>query len=131
MRKLTKYSSVVVIVAFLLFLLAANFSSVESRFQCDGAVESNGTSETGIVFMKVHRYRWWVGVWSDSDGAIWLERPGVTSDYFGEVIEIGDQLQFYEGDNSLIRGAFSSLSKHLLVMAPDLTFEGTCKEIGR
>ena len=131
MRKLTKYFSVMAITAFLLFLLAANFSSVESRFQCDGSVESNGTSEPGIVFINVHRYRWWVGLWSASDGDIWLERPGVTFEYFGKLVEVGDQLQFYERDSSLIRGAFSSLSKHLLVMAPALTFEGTCKETSR
>jgi hypothetical protein len=73
--KLLKVLGVLAAAAALLFVFVANFSSVESRFQCSGEVSSVGNSQPTTVYVRWEQYRWWVSLWSDSDGAAWLEIP--------------------------------------------------------
>lgn len=125
--KLTKYAGAAVVAAFILFLFVAYFSSVESRFRCSGDISSQGGSQPITIYMKLNEYRWWVGLWSDSDGSVWLEIPNRTLEYFERVVEIGDQLRFYEQKEP--RGHFSALSKNLAVITISWSFDGTCKKI--
>lgn len=125
--KLMKYVGALAVAAILLFLFVANFSSVESRFQCSGEISSRGNSQRATVYMKLNNSRWWVGLWSDSDGDVWLEIPNSTLEYFEHVVEVGDQLQIYEQKSP--RGYFSTLSKTLAVTTSSWSFNGTCKKI--
>jgi hypothetical protein len=116
----------------LLFLLVANFSVVESRFECNGKITADGAEQPATVFVKLEKYRWWVGLWSDSSGSAWVEIPNQTISYFGHVTEAGDQLQLWDsfGSPSNISGIFSTLSRTLGVKAGALgVFEGACKDI--
>lgn len=120
--------------ALLLFLFVANFSAVESRFECNGKITANGTEQTATVFLKLEKYRWWVGLWSDSRGSAWVEVPNQTISYFGHVTEAGDQLQLWDsfGSPSNFSGIFSTLSRTLGVKLGALgIFEGACKDIRR
>ena len=123
-----KYFGAVVIAALLLFLFVVNFSSVESRLQCSGEISSKGGSRPTTIYMKVAEYRWWVGLWGDSDGALWLEIPNELFEYYGHVIEVGDQLQIFDSEKK-IRGNYSTLSKTLTISTPAGFFDGTCKRI--
>lgn len=122
--------------AILLFLLVANFSAVESRFECNGKITANGAEQPAAVFLKLQKYRWWVGLWSDSSGSAWVEVPNQTISYFEHVTVAGDQLQFWDSFGtappSKFSGIFSTLSGTLGVKVGATSFfDGTCKDIQR
>ena len=68
--RLLKYLGALAVVALLLFVFVANFSAVESRFQCPGEISSKDGSHPVTVYLKLEEYRWWVRLWSESDAAI-------------------------------------------------------------
>ena len=126
--KFIKYFAALIAVAALLILFVGNFSAVETRFKCSGAITQHERTEPETIFMKLQEYRWWVGLWSKSDGAIWLEVPNKTFEYFSHIVEVGDQLQIYDYDKKPT-GHFSTLSKSLVVSTPYWSFEGTCNTL--
>lgn len=113
-----------------LFVLVANFSSVEHRFQCTGKLARNDAPVSSTLYIKIAEYRWWVGLWSDSDAALWLEMPSEAVEYFGNVVEVGDQLQIFGFEKDL-RGNFSTLSKVLALKTSSGFFDGICQRIQR
>lgn len=118
--------------ALLLFVFGANFSVVESRFECNGKITASGGEQPAKVFLKLEKYRWWVGLWSDSSGSAWVEVPNQTIAYFSHVTEAGDQLQLWDsfGSPSNLSGIFSTLSRTLGVKIGAMgVFDGTCKDI--
>ena len=116
----------------LLFVFVANYSTVESRFQCIGEVSSTSGSHSVTVYLKLEEYRWWVGLWSDSDAAVHVEIPNTSFDYFGNVKKVGDQYQIWDSANNL-KGNFSSLSKTLAIQLPVKLktdfFDGACSKV--
>jgi hypothetical protein len=130
--KLLKILGGLVALAVLLFLFVANFSAKESRFMCNGMITDNGAEQTAVIFLKLEKYRWWVGLWGDSRGSAWVEIPNKTVAYFGHVTEAGDLLQFWDsfGTPQNFSGNFSTLSNTIGVKIDAYgTFEGTCKEL--
>lgn len=120
--------------AVILFLFVANFSAAESRFECNGKINTNGVEQPATAFLKLQKYRWWVGLWSDSSGAAWVEVPNQTISYFEHVTEAGDQLQFWDSFSvaqpSKFSGIFSTLSGAVGVkLGSSGVFEGNCKDI--
>ena len=113
----------------LIFVFLANFSAVESRFQCPGEISSTDGSRPITVYLKLEEYRWWVGLWSDSNAAVHIEVPNTYVDYFGNVKKVGDQYQIYHSANKL-EGIFSILSKALAINLPLKVqtdfFDGNC-----
>jgi len=71
-----------------------------------------------------------VGLWSSSDGALWLEVPKRTADYFGHVTKVGDQLQISRSEQELkgLWGYFSMLSGALVLETSVGNFEGRCRK---
>jgi hypothetical protein len=129
--KLPKYLGVLAVVAFLLFVFVANFSAVESRFQCPGEISSKDGSHPVTIYLKLKEYRWWVRLWNESDAAIHIEIPNTYGDYFGNVKKVGDQYQVFDSAKNL-KGNFSALSKTLAIQLPIKRktdfFDGTCKK---
>jgi len=78
--------------------------------------------------VKVEQYRWWVGLWGKSDGALWIEIPNENIEYFGDIVKVGDQLQIYDYQKNL-KGYFSTLSNTLSVLLGEKTFDGSYKTI--
>jgi hypothetical protein len=68
-----KYLGASVMMALLLIAFVANYSSAESGFECSGKLSSKEGSLPTTLYIKLEEYRWWVGLWSDSDGALRLE----------------------------------------------------------
>jgi hypothetical protein len=126
--KLLKYLGAFLVAALGLFLFVVNFSAVETRFQCSGEISSQNNRQQATIFMKLHEYMWWVGLWSDSDGSVWLEVPNRALEYFERVVEVGDQLQIYDYQRNP-KGYFSSLSKTLAITSSAWSFDGTCKKV--
>ena len=128
--KAVKILGVVGGAVILLFVFVANFSAVESRYQCPGEISSTDGLHPVTVYLKLEEYRWWVGLWSKSDAAIHLEIPNTHIDYFGNVKKVGDQYQIFDSAQR-IKGNFSTLSNALAINLPlklqtDF-FDGTCK----
>lgn len=114
----------------LLYLIAANFSAAESRFECNGHIASESNPEPLKIHVKLQEYRWWVGLWSDSDGSMFIEIPNQTLEYVSHIKQAGDQLQLFDdpssGDRSM-KGSFSTLSHEIAVRVTDIGFfDGTC-----
>ncbi len=129
--KIMKILGTIGVTALLLFVFVANFSAVESRFQCPGEISSTDGSRPITVYLKLEEYRWWVGLWSESDAAMHIEIPNTYVDYFGNVKKVGDQYQIFDSDKRM-KGNFSTLSKALAINLPlklktDF-FDGTCKK---
>lgn len=122
--KFIKYFGALAVIAIFIFVIVINFSAVESRYQCTGKISSGDSSHPTTAYIKLIKYRWWVDLWSKSNGALWLEIPNKSIDYYEKIIEIEDQLQIYDSQSN-IKGSFSTLSMALFVG----DFEGTCNKI--
>ncbi|MBU1180259.1 hypothetical protein KJ885_04910 [Patescibacteria group bacterium] len=111
-----------------LFFIVVKFSAVETRFKCSGEISYKGKTYSTDVYIKVNEWRWWVGLWSDSDGDVALEIPNTIHERYNHVEEVGEVLHIYRGYPNL-RGQFSKLSKTLAIDIPFFGFfDGTCKK---
>ncbi len=105
------------------------FSATESRFECNGVEFLEGKEAPKTAFIRLVRYRWWVGLWSDSWGTAWIEIPNQTFMTITHIEESGDFLILWESQGNW-RGNFSTLSNSLgFAIRDGHTFEGACKEI--
>ena len=127
--KFVKYLGALALTAVLLFVFVANFSSVASNFECSGNISSDGAAQPTTVYLVLEEYRWWVGLWSDSDGNVKLEIPNMWFDYFGHIKEVGNQRQIYKMKGEILAGNFSASSKTLALNTPFGFFDGKCKNI--
>ena len=121
-----KFVGYFIVLVIALFVFVANFSSVESRFSCSGEISHNGNTETSTIYIKLEEYRWWVGLWSDSDGNFFLEIPNTHVEYYSNVLDTGTQIQIL-GHQKELKGNFSKLSKTLALDTPFGFFDGTCR----
>jgi hypothetical protein len=126
--RVAKYLGVLALIVIALVTIVLNFSSIESRFECSGKLSAGQASKPATVYIRLATYRSWVGLWSDSNAALWLEIPNETVDYFERVVKSGDQLQIY-GPKKDIKGNFSTLSRALTLSTPKGFFDGVCKRI--
>jgi hypothetical protein len=123
--KLAKYLGVSLLVVVGLFLFVANFSSVASNYECKGEIASGETKAPKTIYIVLEEYRWWVGLWGDSDGNVKLEIPNEHLGYYSHVVEVGNQLQIYDPPNEM-KGHYSTLSKTLALKTPYGFFDGKC-----
>lgn len=126
--KLLKYLTGLLIFVAVLFLVLANFSIVESRYQCSGETSAGESKTPKKLFLALETYRPWVNLWSNSDGNITIEIPNEVVRYYSHVEETGAQLQIYSSPNDL-KGNFSTLSRSLSLDTPVGLFEGQCEAI--
>ena len=120
--------------AILLYLFVVNFSAVQSRFECSGEIllkGGEGATEPLTIYIRLEEYRWWVQLWGDSDGNLWVEIPNENFLSFNHLSEIGDQLQIFDGygEEMELHGYFSKLSKFVSLKTPGGIFDGPCKSL--
>ncbi|MFZ2490258.1 MAG: hypothetical protein WA208_02120 [Thermoanaerobaculia bacterium] len=117
------------VVLIVVYIILVKYSTVESRFKCEGQLTSTDGATPVFVYMRLEEYRWWVGLWGDSDGAIHIEIPNTYVGYFGDVTSVGDQYQIRGSSKELV-GNFSALSNTLAIRLPVSRetdfFDGTC-----
>jgi len=126
--KLVKYLGSLLLIVIGLFLFVANFSSISSNYECLGEMSTGENKSSKTIYIVLEEYRWWVGLWSDSDGNLKLEIPNEHLDYYSQVVEVGNQLQIYDPPNEM-KGHFSTLSKTLALKTPYGFFDGKCVAI--
>ena len=127
--KALQYIGVVALAVVLLYFFVVNYSSVETSFECPGGFTNSNLTEPATIFFRLEEYRWWVGLWSESDGNLRLDVPNERVDYYAQLVEVGDQIQIYDigGD---IAGNFSTLSKTFALSTYRGFFDGVCTQIG-
>lgn len=124
--KALKYLGGVLAAAALLFLFLANFSSAASSYECVGQTRDEGGARPSTVFLQLEEYRWWVGLWSQSDGALYMEIPNSFVYHYIYLDKVGHQYQIYDTAKKF-SGSFSTLSSAFAVSTSLGFFEGACK----
>ena len=127
--KLIKYLGGLILIAILLLVFSAKFSSEQYRYECLGETVLEGDSRPMTIYIILEEYRWWVGLWSDSDGNLNLEIPNQALEYYPHIVEVGQQLQIYDWSKEELKGVFSKLSKIVSLNTPLGFFDGKCHEI--
>lgn len=122
LRKISYFLITIVII----FIVVIFFSEKTTKYECIGKFK-NTNMETSI-FLKHSEYRWWVSLWSESKGMMWIEVPNKTVDVSTELREVGNLIQLLGFKNEL-KGMFSPLSKSISIKIDDDFFDGSCKEI--
>jgi hypothetical protein len=111
----------------LLYLFVVNFSAVETKYACNGmltGVDGKGKSD---VYVRLKEYRFWVGLWSKSDGDVWVEVPGRMVQYFSHLDKAGDVYGIFDSTGGRFAGNLSMLSRSLNIKLSEIVFfEGTC-----
>ena len=127
-------SLLLLLVVMILVLSGILFFSVrESRFSCERDVIQNDQSSS--IFLILEEYRPWVGLWSDSEGTLWVEIPRETVEYFGYLERAGEHLQVYNSrysdgvEEKVMVGHFSLLSKTVSLKLNGNFFDGHCTSI--
>lgn len=114
------------------YLFVVKFSMVESRYECVGTLSSTDGDKPLNLYLKLGTYRWWVGLWSNSDGEAHTEIPNTHIGYFSNLKKVGDQYQIFDFEMN-IKGNFSTLSSVLALQIPVKLatdfFDGKCKKI--
>jgi hypothetical protein len=82
------------------------------------------SGEPATVFVKLQEYRRWVGIWSESEGRLWIEEDGGVLHYFSQ-LEIGAALIFIRRSESepSRSGKWSKVSNRLSVELAGRQFE--------
>ncbi len=125
MKTILTYIAGFVVTGAALLVFVANFSAVETRHRCSGRLSSTDANQPAIVFIRVEEYRWWVGLWGKSDGAVSLEVPNQWVEYYSHVDESGDQLLISDTSGRL-GGTYSKLSGSLSLHTTVGNFQGAC-----
>ena len=94
--KALQYIGAFVLAVVLLYFFVVNYSSVETSFECPGAFTNGDATEPATIFFGLEEYRWWVGLWSESDANLRLEVPNEWVDYYAQLVEVGDQIQIHD-----------------------------------
>jgi len=110
-------------------ILAAYFSTSETRHRCTGTLSFGGSETPETIFVRQQSYRWWTKLWGDSAGSFWIEVPNRTVAYYEQVTRAGDLLQINSGSEGF-SGTYSHLSRALTVSIRGLgIFSGSCDEL--
>ncbi len=123
--KVAKYLGLLLITIVGLFLFVANFSEVASNYECTGEISAGENKHSISLFIVLVDYRWWVRLWTDSDGRVHLEYPDQLLGNFFHVVKVGNHRHIFDSPNEL-KGNFSTLSKTLALQTPFGFFDGKC-----
>jgi hypothetical protein len=127
-----KKITLILLVLFSLLITIINFSEVTTSYSCNGEMKGkDDNTEKMKLFMKLNDYRWWVHLWSKSDGNLHVEIPNYgfgVSEYYGNVEKLSERYIFSDLNNKPV-GYFSLLSKTLLIFINKESFKGECELI--
>jgi len=128
MKWIAALAIAVLVVVFFVFM------THEQRYECAGEYSTSEGKHPAKVFIKLVMYRWWVKLWSDSDGHLFLEipsrRPGY--DYYAVVKKGGELLHINERrDGTGWHGTLSRISDELTIQLSPYgnLFKGSCRSI--
>ena len=129
--KILKIIFSIIAVVVLLYLFIVFFSGKTTTYACEGNVKTSSGEYEQDAFVELVEYRWWVGLWSDSDASVWIETPKPDSwtYYYGHVTDSGSMLNLFGGQsNNELEGNYKKLSGQLSFNTVQGIFSGTCAE---
>jgi hypothetical protein len=132
MKKILKILATLVAMYIAFLVIGANFSAVPTKYKCTGNLTHRDETKRAEVFMLLKDYRWWVGLWSKSDGYVHIEAPNqLTTLLFEHVNESATSFDFQQSESDVTSyGGFSKLSNKLFFSNPYFgAFDGVCKEL--
>jgi len=126
-----KIISVATVLIALLYI-TLNYSEVESFYECDGEELRKSKSLQTKGYFRFSKYRWWVGLWSNSYGELSFETD-TSYVHYGFIKETKTDFRLFDfvsKDKGLPKGHFSKLSNKLSLKIgnKEHTFNGICKE---
>ena len=128
MKKLPKFVAASVVLIVIIVVLIVSCSSTDTRLQCTGTLTRQSVASPMTIFVKITEYRWWVGLWSESHGALWVEIPHEASEYYERVSRNGENLLISSSSSRLgVGGLYSKLSDTLSLHMPMGVFDGSCQ----
>ena len=114
-----------------LFYVVANHSiASELQLVCKGSFYKDGKRlEEETIYFKFLKYRWWVHLWSSSDGNGYVQKQDTSWEYLSHI-------QFLDGIGQIIldkgigveSGRYSSMSRTMQYIERGSPFEGSCTE---
>lgn len=126
MKHFLLISGLILLSLLSLGLVVGLFSVKETSFRCEATLPQS--DENVDVYLKWGQYRWWVGLWSDSAGEIYLEIPNKLVWIQTETRISGPQIQILSWEGEYF-GYFSKLSGTLAVDTPAGFLDAKCLEI--
>ena len=120
--------AVVLIIAAL--FVVRNYSAVPRNFACTGTLTKDGTAIDANFAVRITEYRWWVGLWSSSDGSADLEMPGFSVLNFWNMDSDSIAWSFYR--DKRLEVPFGLLSKTSLTANIGTSLgvlDGECSEV--
>jgi len=132
MKRFLKYLGLVIAVAAGLLYVVVNYS-IEDEYQisCKGQYFQDGkVVDEGEVFFKFQKFRWWVHLWSDSEGDGYVENKGGSIAYLSDI-------EFLSGWGDIVfdnyggakKGRYSAMSRTMRYIYGNQLFEGKCADI--
>ena len=77
--KIVKWLASAILIVVVGFILVAKYSSATTVYECSGkqdySEEGEQRSYLAKMFVKLEEYRWWVHLWSNSDGFLTVRDP--------------------------------------------------------
>ena len=123
-----KFTAILIGVLGAVFFVLVNYSAVEKNFTCEGKLGD----QPDIAYVVLSEYRWWVRLWSDSDGDLKLQfdKRGITT-YVPFVDKSGDGIlavySFHRNDkDSMIGGLRIANGELVIKIYGDVVFIGRC-----
>jgi len=116
------------------FLIVADFSAVSKEYVCEGETRwANRPPQKDDGRLRILDYRWWVGLWSDSHGAVRFDSKQIGSFVSVTLKKSGEgNFSSYWGLDEFIdfRRSTGELSIRQYLSDDKLTytFVGECKE---
>ena len=130
MKRVLKYIGFAIAIIIGLFYIVANHSiSDEIKLECTGNFYYQGDKQPEEkVFFKFKKYRWWVGIWGDSQGTGYVQRESGHLDYIPwlEFVSGWDDIVF-DNAGGAKSGRYSAMTRIMryVPFAKNL-FEGKC-----
>ncbi|MEZ5999614.1 hypothetical protein [Hyphomonas sp.] len=117
---------VVLVVSAGLYVLF-NFSSSKEDHICNGIVRLPGIPDRSeTLFFTYEKYAPWVGLWSDSDGSVWIEGKIFPTSFYPNVDANDRFFSVYDFDGTYV-GEYSLLRDHFTVKVGEFSFSGDCR----
>ena len=131
--KILKWLGSAILIVIIGLVVVVKYSSTTTVYECDGKqdyeLEGQPRSYLAKMFLKLEEYRWWVHLWSESDGFLTVEIPDDTNEFYEGIQDSGDMLEVWKDGTR--QGLFSRLSMRLSLKNPNGYYSGTCKRVDR
>jgi hypothetical protein len=113
-----------------IFLVIANFSEKEQRYECSGNTTGPQARADLKLYLKTTEFRWWIKLWGESQGTVWVELPREFTYSFGHVKIAGEKWDIYKDITPRqLTGDFSTLSRALAIELGQEVFRGQCRPL--